>query len=144
MPRTRRQRVLTAAPERIWETISDPEHLWRWWPRVQRVEAVQGQSFTVVMATDRGRFVRADHRVVESVRPRAMRWVQDLADTPFAKILRDAQTSVALEPVDGGTRVTVALDQRLRGMARFGGFMVSRAARRQLDEALDGLERLHV
>ena len=32
-------------------------------------------------------------------------------------------------------------DYKLRGSSRFGGFMVRRATRRQLDEALDGLGR---
>ena len=41
----------------------------------------------------------------------------------------------------GGTRVTVSMHQRLRGINRFGGFLVRRASRRVLDEALDGLER---
>jgi carbon monoxide dehydrogenase subunit G len=96
------------------------------------------------MATDRGRIVRADQRVVDSEPPTRVRWAQELDGTPFARILRNAQTAVLLEPSSQGTRVTVELDQRLRGMARFGGFMVRRAARRQLDQALDGLERLHV
>jgi hypothetical protein len=33
------------------------------------------------------------------------------------------------------------LRQSPRGWARFGGFMLRRAARRQLDEALDGMAR---
>jgi hypothetical protein len=31
--------------------------------------------------------------------------------------------------------------RRLRGLSRLGGFMVRRATRKQLDEALDGLQQ---
>ena len=41
----------------------------------------------------------------------------------------------------GGTRVTLTLHRRLRGVNRLGGFLARRAAGRVLDEALDGLER---
>ena len=44
---------------------------------------------------------------------------------------------------DGSTRVTLEQEQKLRGMARLGGVMVRRAARRALDGALEGLESLH-
>jgi hypothetical protein len=38
--------------------------------------------------------------------------------------------------------VAISLAQRPRGLALLGAFMVRAAARRQLDEALDGLEAL--
>jgi hypothetical protein len=40
------------------------------------------------------------------------------------------------------THVAISLSQRPRGLALLGAFMVRAAARRQLDEALDGLEAL--
>jgi hypothetical protein len=49
---------------------------------------------------------------------------------------------VLLEPVDGGTRVTIAQQQKLKGYSRTGGMMLNRATRKRLDEALDGLERI--
>jgi hypothetical protein len=42
--------------------------------------------------------------------------------------------------VDGGTRVTLELSQRARGWSRFGGVLLRRAAGKELDGALDGLE----
>jgi hypothetical protein len=36
----------------------------------------------------------------------------------------------------------VALTQRLRGYSRTGGFLLRRASRAKLDEALDGLEQI--
>ncbi len=38
--------------------------------------------------------------------------------------------------------MTLSHQQKLRGYSRTGTFMLSRATRRKLDEALDGLERV--
>jgi carbon monoxide dehydrogenase subunit G len=142
--RVHRSRVVAAAPDDVWATVADPYHLPRWWPRVERVELVQGDGFTQLLRTDKGRAIRADFRVVQSRRPQVRRWRQEVAGTPFEGILVSAETEVRLEPAgDAATRVTLASEQKLRGMARFGGFMVRRATRRSLDGALEGLERLH-
>ena len=142
--RVHRSRVVAAAPDDVWATVADPYHLPRWWPRVERVELVQGDGFTQLLRTDKGRAIRADFRVVQSRRPELRRWRQEVAGTPFEGILVSAETAVQLEPAgDNATRVTLSSDQKLRGMARFGGFMVRRATRRSLDGALEGLERLH-
>lgn len=144
MPSARRSRTIAAPPERLWEVIGDPHHLPRWWPRVERVEDVEGDAFTEVMKTSKGKLVRADFRVRRSAAAeRALVWEQQLEGTPFARLLSSAETHVRLEPADEGTSVTLELHQRLTGMfPRFGGFMVRRAAMATLDEALDGLERI--
>ena len=144
MPRVRRSRTVAAPPEQVWRTVGDARHLPRWWPRVQRVEAVEEGQFTAVLATDKGRMVRADFRVVESTAPEARRWSQEVEGSPFERLLRSADTAVRLAP-DGaaGTRVTVTIDQRLRGIGALGAFIVRRATRKQADEALAALERLH-
>jgi uncharacterized protein YndB with AHSA1/START domain len=140
----RRSRTIAASPEQVWRTVCDPRHLPRWWPRVQRVESVTPERFTEVLATDKGRAVRADFRVVESSAPEVRSWSQDVEGTPFERLLRSAETEVRLAPDGGGgTRVTVTIRQRLRGVGALGGFLVRRAARKQADDALDGLERLH-
>jgi uncharacterized protein YndB with AHSA1/START domain len=141
MPTTRRSRLVAAPPDRVWDVVADPYHLPRWWPRIERVEDVGGQRWTELMRTQKGRGVRADQRLEESEPPRLRRWSQELAGSPFAKLMRECVTEVRLEDAEGGTRVTIELRRSLRGMARFGGFLFRRAARRQLDEALDGLER---
>jgi hypothetical protein len=71
------------------------------------------------------------------------RWAQQLVNTPFERVLAASEVEVRLEP-DGAaaTRVAMSLVQRLRGMAVLGSFMVRRAAVRQLDDALNGLETL--
>jgi carbon monoxide dehydrogenase subunit G len=143
MPTTRRSRTVAAVPERVWEIVGDPYHLPRWWPRVERVEAVTEDRFTEVLATERGRSVRADFRVVESVAPERRAWEQELAGSPFERIMAAARTEVRLEPEGAGSRVTIHVRQQMRGTARFGAWMVRRATRRQLDEALTALGDLH-
>lgn len=141
MPTVRRSRRVAADPEDVWAVVADPHHLPRWWPKVQRVEGARADGWTTVLATEKGKTVRADFRLTESSEPRLRRWEQEVDGTPFGRILSSAGTEVRLDPDAGGTRVTIELRQGLRGLARFGGFMVRRAARAQLDEALDGLER---
>jgi uncharacterized protein YndB with AHSA1/START domain len=142
--KVRRSRVVAAPPEELWATVGDPYHLPRWWPRVERVELVQGDGFTQLLRTDKGRAIRADFRVVQSRRPELRRWRQEVDGTPFEGILAWSETEIRLEPAGpGSTRVTLEQEQKLRGMARLGGMMVRRASRRALDGALEGLENLH-
>jgi uncharacterized protein YndB with AHSA1/START domain len=144
VPRVRRSRTIPATPEQLWRTVCDPHHLPRWWPRVQRVEAVDAERFTEVLGTEKGRSVRADFRVLESTAPEVRRWRQEVEGSPFERLLRSADTEVRLAPdAAGGTRVTLTNRQRRRGIGALGGFLVRRATRRQADEALDGLARLH-
>lgn len=142
MPTIERSRSLRASPEQIWSIVADPHHMPRWWPRVRRVEAVAEDGFTQVLTTDKGNAVKADFVVVQSSPPRRLRWAQELLDTPFERILSLSETEIVLEPEGSGTCVTVSRAQRLRGIARFGSWMVSRASARQLDEALGGLQAL--
>jgi uncharacterized protein YndB with AHSA1/START domain len=140
MPRIRRSRTLPAPPEALWRTVGSPHHLRRWWPRVERVENVDPESWTIVMTSKRGRTVRADYRLVASEPARRRAWEQELEDSPFERLLASSVTEIRLEPAEAGTRVTIELRQKLRGWSRFGGFLFRRAGRDLLDEALDGLE----
>ena len=151
MPTARRSRTIGAPATEIWEIVRDPHHLPRWWPRVERVEDVEGGAFTEVMRTAKGKVVRADFDVLsaDEVR-RELRWSQRVQGTPFGRLLSSAETQVRLSPVTGAqpspaTEVTLELRQVLTGFfPRFGGHMVKRAAAATLDEALDGLERISV
>jgi carbon monoxide dehydrogenase subunit G len=142
MPTARRSRRLPADPDRVWRVVGDPHHLPRWWPRVQRVENVDADAFTEVLATDKGRQVRADFRVLESDAPRLRRWEQMLEGTPFERVLAGSETAIELSGEGDSTRVTLTIRQRLRGLSRFGGFLVRRATRRIIDDALDRLEQV--
>jgi hypothetical protein len=103
---------------------------------------VAGARWTKVFGTKKGKSVRADEHLVDSEPPRRRTWTQDLEETPFERMFREVATEVVLDPEAGGTRVTLALHQRLRGINRLGGFLLRRASRSVLDEALDGLERV--
>jgi uncharacterized protein YndB with AHSA1/START domain len=157
----RRSRTIAAPVEELWEVIRDPHHLPRWWPRVQRVEDVEADAFTEVMTTAKGKVVRADFHVVEvQDSTRSLRWEQAVQGTPFARVLKAAETEISLTAAGeeasaptgalaaqgaGGpaTCVTIELRQTLNGFyPRFGGYMVRRAAAATIDGALDGLERI--
>jgi len=144
----RRTRVIKAEPDELWAVIEDPHHFPRWWPGVVRVEGVSDERFTHVYTTKKGRTVRIDFRVLDTEAPQAdspgqRSWEQDIPGTPFERVLREAVTEIWLVPTDNGAaRVTIVQRQKLRGYSRTGGWMLRRATRARLDEALDGLERI--
>lgn len=140
MPTTRRKRVIAADPAQVWAVCGDPYQLPRWWPRVERVEQVTAGAFTEVLRSDRGRAVRADHRLTDLREGERIEWTQMLENTPFERVMSEAVTRVSVVPVPDGTRVELERKQSMRGMARFGGFLIRRATGRVLDDALDALE----
>jgi uncharacterized protein YndB with AHSA1/START domain len=142
MPTVRVSRTLPAAPAAVWKVASDPLTLPWWWPKVVRVEGASGRAFTQVLQTERGRQVRADFRVLEQEQGRRRVWEQQLAGSPFERVLARSVTELRVVPRGTAeTEVVLELRQRLRGVSRFGAFLFRRAARRQLREALEGLER---
>jgi carbon monoxide dehydrogenase subunit G len=136
----RRSRTLAATPEAVWRVVADPRSLARWWPRVERVKSVSGDGWTTVLRSERGRALRADWRLEASEAGRRA-WAQELEGTPFAKVLAFRRVEVRVEAAGDGSRVEIELSQRGRRMARFGSFMLRRAARKELDGALDALAR---
>ena len=137
-------KTVRARRDEVWELIADPYHLPRWWPRVQRVEEVEGNAWTKVMISSRGRAVRADYTRVETDAPQRVLWCQEVDESPFERLLAEAAIEIELEEHgEDRTRVRLTADQTLRGKTRFGGLMVRRATRRTLNEALDGLKRLY-
>jgi uncharacterized protein YndB with AHSA1/START domain len=140
MPDVKRSRSIAAPQDRVWELVSDPYFLPRWWPATARVEDVTGDGWTSVMKTPRGATVRADFTRVEVRRPHRIEWRQELEESPFERVFSSAVTAIELEPEgDAATRVALYLSEQLRGRYRLGGWIVRRAARRRLDEALDGI-----
>lgn len=142
MALARRTRKIEAAPERVWEVLEDPHHMPRWWPGVTRMEAVEEDRFTQVFKTKKGRPVRMDFRLLASEPPWHRAWEQEIAGSPFERVLNESVTEIVLEPEGSATKVTIAQRQRLRGYSRTGGFLLRRATAKRLDEALDGLERI--
>ena len=162
MPTASASRRIAAPAEHLWRIVSDPYHLPRWWPRVERVEDVDGSAFTEVMRTRKGKTVRADFDVVRADEPAGtVVWEQRLEGTPFAGVLSFSQTELRVRDSPGaggvgGAEVTIELRQELAGdatprLAVLGGRplwpsmgqrMVRKAARKMIDEALDGLEAI--
>jgi uncharacterized protein YndB with AHSA1/START domain len=151
VPTARRSRTIAAPAEELWQVVRDPHHLPRWWPRVRRVEDVDGGEFTEVMITAKGKVVRADFRViVQEESAHHLTWEQKVEGTPFARLLRAAETEVRLTALGTGpsegqaaTQVTIELRQTLQGFfTRFGSFMVRRAALATVEGALEGLEQI--
>jgi uncharacterized protein YndB with AHSA1/START domain len=132
-----------AAPQaELWELISDAHHHPRWWPGVERVEGVTEGRFTHVLKTKRGRPVRVDFVIAESRPPWVSAWRQELAGTPFARVLSESVIQLNLEPEGEATTVTIAHQQKLRGYSRTGVLMLRRSTDDRLEEALQGLARL--
>jgi uncharacterized protein YndB with AHSA1/START domain len=160
MPTARASRKIAAPPQELWRIVSDPYHLPRWWPRVSRVEDVADGAFTEVMKTRKGKTVRADFDLIRAdEQAGTVVWEQRLAGTPFAGVLDSSETElrVAPAPASEGARqaseVTIEMRQELSGQAGstwrgrsllpgMGQRMLRRAARRTIDEALQGLERI--
>jgi uncharacterized protein YndB with AHSA1/START domain len=147
MATTKRTRTIAAPPERVWEVLEDPHHMPRWWPGVTRMEGVEEERFTQVFKTKKGRSVRMDFRLLQSEPPGpgytgSRVWSQEVEGSPFERVLTESVIEVVLEPDGDQTKVTIAQRQKLRGYSRTGGFLLKRATRSKLDEALDGLERV--
>jgi uncharacterized protein YndB with AHSA1/START domain len=135
---TRRQRI-DAPRDRIWTVVSDPHSLPRWWPRLQRVEEASADAWTKVLTSDRGKPIRADYTRTAAEPPARLEWQQELAETPFERILSESRLTITLDDAGDATDVALTSRERLRGLARLGGLMVRRAAGKRLDEALDRL-----
>jgi uncharacterized protein YndB with AHSA1/START domain len=136
-----RSRVLRAPVDEVWRVLADPYALPRWWPLVRRVEGVREHGWTMVLGKPGGRGVRADQRLEESEPERLRRWSLLVAGSPFERVLSASVTEARLAPAAEGAELRLELRQSPRGWARFGGFMLRRAARRQLDDALEGMAR---
>lgn len=149
MPIARRSKIIAASPDEVWALVSDPHHMPRWWPDVKRMEDVHPDRWTQVFMTRRGRAVRADYNLLESEPPGAggsapgrRVWEQEVAGTPFERVLAESITELAIEPAGRGSLVTLAQRQKLRGYSRTGGFLLRRATRDKLKAALEGIERV--
>jgi uncharacterized protein YndB with AHSA1/START domain len=142
MPTVARRRTIAGPPEELWQVVSDPYHLPRWWPGVLRVEEASAGAWTKVLTTPKRKSVRADYSVVRAEAPRLLTWRQEVEETPFERILSESLTDISLEPDGADTRVELRARLRLRGLSRLGALQIRRATARQLDEALDGLARL--
>ncbi len=146
MPRVTRRRTIAAPLDEVWDLVSDPYSLPRWWPRTSRVESVDRKpegkrsQWTKVLETAEGRGVRADYRCLSSAERERYVWEQQLAGSPFERHLRSSIVEIGLRAEGDVTAVTLASEQKLRGMSRLGSPLMRGGQGKILDEALDGLE----
>jgi len=145
MSRVSRKTTVPASREEVWRLVADPYNLPRWWPRVLRIEGVEGEGqgvqWTKVLGTSEGRSVRADFHCTATVEPERFGWEQDIEGTPFERHLKHYAVETTLAEAGGATEVTLTADQTLRGMSRLGSPMMRRGQGSLLEEALEGLER---
>ena len=88
------------------------------------MESVEGDAFTEVLKTAKGKLVRADFSVVELDEiSRRLRWSQQIEDSPFARLLESAETEVQLESDGSGTEVTIELRQESLAVGWAAGFI---------------------
>ena len=146
MPKVTRKKLLPADPDRVYDVVSNPKRLKDWWPRVSRVEDVDGKPgaertrWTNVMAADSGRKLRMDYSCIAATRPERYSWEHELEGTPFEKHMASQITELRLKPSGDGTEVELTASHTLRGSARLAGFMMKKTQRQMLDQALNALE----
>jgi uncharacterized protein YndB with AHSA1/START domain len=147
MPRVSRRRTIPAPVGEVWDLVSDPYSLPRWWPRTIRVENVDRKGggrraeWTKVLGTTEGRGVRADFRCLSSAEGERYVWEQQLDGTPFERHLRSSKIEIAMRADGEGTEVKLTSEQSLRGMSRLGSPLMRHGQGEILNEALDGIER---
>jgi uncharacterized protein YndB with AHSA1/START domain len=131
----------------VWELVSDPYSLPRWWPRTARVESVDSKpggkrsQWTKVLETADGRGVRADYRCLSAAEGERYVWEQQLEGSPFERHLRSSTLEIGLSGAGEATEVRMTSAQTLRGLSRLGSPMMRGGQGKILDQALDGLER---
>src|SRR5258707_14729848 len=109
MPRVSRRRTIPAPVGEVWDLVSDPYSLPRWWPRTIRVENVDRKGggrraeWTKVLGTTEGRGVRADFRCLSSAEHERYVWEQQLEGTPFERHLRSPKVEIAPPGAGEGT-----------------------------------------
>jgi len=147
MPRVTRSRTVGALPDEVWDLVSDPYSLPRWWPRTSRVENVDRKpggrrsQWTVVLETAEGRGVRADYRCLSAAEGERYVWEQQLEGTPFERHLRSSTVEIGLQADGKGTEVSLTSNQTLRGLSRLGSTMMRGGQGKILEQALDGIEQ---
>ena len=147
MPRATRRRTIAVPRAAVWELVSDPYSLPRWWPRTSRVEDVgpgepgTGRQWTTVLQTAEGRGVRADYRCSAAIEGARYAWEQQIEGTPFERHLKRSTVEIGLADSADGTEVALSSTQALRGLSRLGAPMMRRGQGALLEEGLDGIER---
>lgn len=144
------QRLVRAAPERLWGLIEDPQLIPQWFAYADRAEilegAGEGRRQRMHGAWGRRHF-EVDQKVVAYVPARRIAWEHEaerLDGKPAPKFARYTRFEIRMEPQANGTLVTLLSVQLPAGLLR--GIVMSRAGRREtlrrLQTSIDNLEQL--
>jgi uncharacterized protein YndB with AHSA1/START domain len=92
-----------AAPEVVFDVVSDPEHVRQWWADEARYEAVPGGTGRIVLTGPEGRQVLVAIQVIEAVPHRlfSFRWTHPEGEQ--ANEGNSFLVTFELEPVGDGT-----------------------------------------
>jgi uncharacterized protein YndB with AHSA1/START domain len=141
-------RTIPAAPQAIWPLLDEPARLHEWFAFADGGEVIEGAGVGRRQRMH-GHWGRKrseiDQVVVEHEPPRRLAWchqAERLDGKPAPRFAAETVFTATLEPVEGGTRVTLHSAQvpasALRGVVirAFG----RREVRQKLRESLEGLD----
>ena len=131
MARFQNEIEILAAPEAVFDELSDQRHEMRWSPKMRSVELLSDDPITVGSRL-RARWAGTpDNDVVYTEYTRPRRWAMR-----FTSWLMVADTAGDLTPTADGTRLVSTWDMHLRGPLRpFSGLM-ARGIRKQVLESI--------
>jgi uncharacterized protein YndB with AHSA1/START domain len=131
MPSARRQVMVDAPVERVWELIGDPKRHPEWWPRVEEVE-----SDALEVGCTYRQVTRRPDKTIETTFS-----IEDLEDCHQLRV-RCLETGMyahfLLTPAQDGTFVDAELGVEERGLARV---FAAAFIRRWVAQSLEGLRR---
>lgn len=98
-----REIYVDAAPEVVFEVVSDPDHVKQWWPDDARYEVVPGASGEIVFGDPDADGVVLSFTVVEAIPPRtfSFRWTHPAGEPPV--VGNSLLVTFELTPSGGGT-----------------------------------------
>lgn len=123
----------------------DPRNLPEWWPRVVRVEFLDGQPgepglrWTSVVEADSRRRLRLDYEMLVAERPGRLLWEHNLEGTAFGAHMAKQATAVDLTASGDGTTIGVTLTGELKGTAKLAGPSLKSDQKKLLGTALEHL-----
>jgi len=140
-------RTIPRAPDEIWTLLDDPARLGEWLAFAERGELLEGEGVGRRQRMH-GRWGRKrseiDQVVVEHDPPRRLAWrheAERLDGRPAPRFAAETVFTATLEPVDGGTRVTLHSAQVPASALR--GALIRIFGRREIGQKLrESLERL--
>jgi uncharacterized protein YndB with AHSA1/START domain len=134
-----------AGIDRVFDFLANPSNLTEWWPRVVRVEAIEGVPgqagllWTSVVEADSGRRLRLDYEMVEVDPGARLIWEHRLEGTAFGAHLVRQSTEVTVAGRDGKATIDVRLSGELRGAAKLAGPSLKSDQKKLLAVALERL-----